>query len=543
MPGSTNPDGSPKRLLGQPMIDEDEPNAGRSSSFDPAAGEERVSDFSPKLGPMKGAATRTRWGNKSASDVAAMSKVEQDSLFAEMLEDLFPRAVPEQVFVEHMTGVLNKHGFHKDTSINLVSTCRDEICRPFTELLDNYWAHHFSISSLAGFVFCGRTGFKAAMAHAPVVDGKERYVFWVAPHIALSADGQVGKCFRAGREGASSACGALLGVLGELKSGKMSLRLDQTDVEQSLVKQELIGHLPYGRIPSLVELTYAAYECIVREIMETAKVSVNPNCEYVIVSGIQIHGPDGQNFFWPGGLTHVNETGKEIDLYEDYASAVSDWHIKLQGWNASEALMLLQKRRREARLAAKNGDLKQLTRIGINLGGVRDHMHRTLLHVAALCNQVEVVRHLVTTYPALVGHYDLDKCSAMDYAVDNHYDEVANLIKEHGGGIEGPHLIEGLTTSVRSLDLEGFARYVKFAKDREEAMEATDNEGHSLLHIAVNLQNVTATDKQEILINSLIGLGADTSAVDNYGNLVLHNVPQDRRQSIELVRERSGGLK
>ena len=47
-------------------------------------------------------------------------------------------------------------------------------------------------------VFCGRTGFKAAMAHAPVVDGKERYVFWVAPHIAFSGDNEVGKVWRPG---------------------------------------------------------------------------------------------------------------------------------------------------------------------------------------------------------------------------------------------------------------------------------------------------------------------------------------------------------
>ena len=60
------------------------------------------------------------------------------------------------------------HGFNPNTSINLVSTCRDEICRPFTEKLDRIWGSSFNISSLAGFCFCGRTGFKAAMAHAPV---------------------------------------------------------------------------------------------------------------------------------------------------------------------------------------------------------------------------------------------------------------------------------------------------------------------------------------------------------------------------------------
>ena len=51
------------------------------------------------------------------------------------------------------------------------------------------------------------------MAHAPVVDGKERYVFWVAPHTALSGDNVHGKVWRPGRAKASTACGALLAVL------------------------------------------------------------------------------------------------------------------------------------------------------------------------------------------------------------------------------------------------------------------------------------------------------------------------------------------
>lgn len=32
--------------------------------------------------------------------------------------------------------VLGTHGYNPKTSINLVSTCRDELCRPFTDNLD-----------------------------------------------------------------------------------------------------------------------------------------------------------------------------------------------------------------------------------------------------------------------------------------------------------------------------------------------------------------------------------------------------------------------
>jgi hypothetical protein len=75
------------------------------------------------------------------------------------LEQNFPRCVPEPVLIDHMAKVLENHGFTARTSINLVSTCRDEICRPFTEYLDEKWGTpSFNISSLAGMVFCGRTG-------------------------------------------------------------------------------------------------------------------------------------------------------------------------------------------------------------------------------------------------------------------------------------------------------------------------------------------------------------------------------------------------
>jgi len=41
--------------------------------------------------------------------------------------------------------------------------------------------------------------------------------------------------------------------------------------------------------------------------------------------------------------------------YEDYAASVANWHTSMEGWSAAEALMIAQKRRREARLAAKAG--------------------------------------------------------------------------------------------------------------------------------------------------------------------------------------------
>ncbi|EKX48690.1 hypothetical protein GUITHDRAFT_53607, partial [Guillardia theta CCMP2712] len=204
-------------------------------------------------------------------------------------------------FIDHANKVLNKHGFTSKTSINLVSHCRDELCRPFTEAIDSSWEKpSFNIASLAGMVYCGRTGFKSAMAHAPIIDGKERYVIWVASHVALG-EGEPGMVYRPGREHASAACGALLAALREIQSGKLNVQLDPTDLEMSLLKQELVGYLRYGQVPTLVELTYAAHECILADVQRTAQQSVDREaCEYIIISGIQVHGAHESNFFWPG---------------------------------------------------------------------------------------------------------------------------------------------------------------------------------------------------------------------------------------------------
>jgi hypothetical protein len=67
------------------------------------------------------------------------------------LEQAFPRVVPEPVLIDHVAEVIEKHGFKGSTAINLVSCCRDELCRPFTEYLDNKWGlPSFNIASLAG---------------------------------------------------------------------------------------------------------------------------------------------------------------------------------------------------------------------------------------------------------------------------------------------------------------------------------------------------------------------------------------------------------
>jgi len=247
--------------------------------------------------------------------------------YASHLDSFFPGAVDEQTFIDTMSRVVQDQGFSPLSAINLVSTCRDEICRPFTEKLDRMWGEHFSISSLGGMVFCGTTGFGAGMAHSPIVDGKERYVFWVGPHIAIGTAGKIGDIYRPGREKISSACGALIALNGQIASGKLNMDLNPRDTEMSLLRQSVLSKLDYGQKPNLVGITYAAHDCILEQVRKTAQVAASPTAsEYVIISGVQIHGALGHNFWWPGSVTHF-ANGVETDLTEKYEQAISRYDL------------------------------------------------------------------------------------------------------------------------------------------------------------------------------------------------------------------------
>ena len=282
--------------------------------------------------------------------------------YAGSLDKAFPGVIDEETFIEMMTKVVNAKGFNSETSINLVSTCRDEICKPFTEKLDSMWSQHFSISSLGGFVFCGKTGFGAGMAHAPIdQNGKERYVFWAAPHIAYGVQHVAGRVYRPGRDGPSSACGALLALQGQLaNAGKegasMDISLDPDDIEMSLVRQNVLGRLDYGFVPNVVDITYASHDCIVDQVKSTAEAVVNKEmCEYVIISGVQIHGALGKNFMWPGSI-NMYSNGVETDLTADYQEAIKDY--KLSSWLQTEALAQVKSVSKGGRLPAIYSDIK-----------------------------------------------------------------------------------------------------------------------------------------------------------------------------------------
>ena len=219
--------------------------------------------------------------------------------FKEALARSFPGAYPCDAFVDFSQFRLRPFGIEQKNSIACVSVCRDEIATPFMNKLHNAWNGAFNFSSLAGMLYLGVTGFQAAHHHAPNTDGRERYVYFAFPHIAIDAEGTSGNCHRSGRQALSQACGALLKILHDCSQGTVNLDLNQDDLEHSLLTQRLEGKFGLGEVPDLVTLTKITQQIIKEDLERMIQLTVDPNTtDYAVFTGVQIHGPAHKDWIW-----------------------------------------------------------------------------------------------------------------------------------------------------------------------------------------------------------------------------------------------------
>jgi len=231
--------------------------------------------------------------------------------FEEVLKENFPGILTEVAYVQKTYNIVKQFGFTDDNCIASVCVCRDEISQSIRSLIKHTWGEAFNFSSLAGMFTAGKTGLKAAIHHAPRVDGRERYVFYIIPHMALDEDGKSGFCKRKGIKEYTSACGALCLFLDELYTGKLHIKIDEEDIEESLLKRRLIKEISYGDIPSLLELTKIARK-VIQEDLEHAignVVDVSKS-DYTMLTGIQVHAPD-ITYIWPAESYVVKDGKKE----------------------------------------------------------------------------------------------------------------------------------------------------------------------------------------------------------------------------------------
>ena len=236
--------------------------------------------------------------------------------FEDVMQSHFPGSLPEKHFVRRAAVTLiRQHGFTPANTLACVGVCRDELCRSLFDEVEKMWGDAFDVSSLAGILTFGRTGFAAAQAHAPLVQGRCRYVFFLFSHIGISAAGDQGAAMRPGRQEPSAACGALVALLEEPVGGQGTGGFDWLDPEQSYLRSRLKRMRGLGDRPDLLELTKAAHRAGVEDLGTLMSDTADRHREdYAVVAGIQIHGPDGINLTWPGA-SHVVVQGTRSEIW------------------------------------------------------------------------------------------------------------------------------------------------------------------------------------------------------------------------------------
>jgi hypothetical protein len=220
--------------------------------------------------------------------------------FKATVEAHLPGTVSLEEYFLRSCETLSRYGFVDANTLGVVGTCRDEIASPLETEIVRHWGRTFGCRSLGGFLLLGRTGVKTGISHAPLEDGRRRFVFYAMPHVAISEAGQIGEVYREGIHEASHACGSLQAVVSQLQSGRIDVHMDFDDLEQSCVRQKLLSNLHYGDRPDLMGMTKLSSRIILQDLQRLLCNLAKPSeFDYAFVSGILVHGPHDTHWVFP----------------------------------------------------------------------------------------------------------------------------------------------------------------------------------------------------------------------------------------------------
>jgi hypothetical protein len=229
----------------------------------------------------------------------------------------FPGAVVSEALASKMERVLAKYGYSQENTLFGSSLCPDEICHEagdLPDLLANYYSAEFSLSGLGGVPFTGKTGF-AAFAHHVPANGNVLVVF--APHVAISPEGQVGRCRRDGQRGISTACGACIGALKivEAEHGLHVGGLPTEDYQMQTIVQHVrerfdaIGAHPSGK---MVGLILEVYELAHARMLAMIDLGQLKGGQLALLGGVQINMPRPMDDFFLPLSFDLSREGKPV---------------------------------------------------------------------------------------------------------------------------------------------------------------------------------------------------------------------------------------
>ena len=247
----------------------------------------------------------------------------------------FAGAVVSEALVSKMEAALAVFGYTQENTLFGSSLCPDEICHEegdLPDLLAKRYSAEFSLSGLGGVPFTGRTGFAAFAHHAPK-DGHVLVVF--APHVAISPEGEVGRCQRDGQDGLSTACGACIGALKAVEAERAASAkeaegeeapaarapppiADAADYQMQTIVQHVrerfraIGAHPSGK---MVALVLEVYELARARMLAMADLGQLNGGQLALLGGVQINMPRPmEDFFLPLSFELRCEGKPVVDL-------------------------------------------------------------------------------------------------------------------------------------------------------------------------------------------------------------------------------------
>lgn len=274
------------------------------------------------------------------------------------VQNVFPGADFVDVFTFNVQNALASPeiGIQPSDAIAICGLSRDASTNAFQAYIDSYFGASFNAHGLGGLWNMGQIGMKGAFSHSPLVNGKERYVFFAMPHIAINANGTVGEISRPGRSG-SSACGALIECMNALKSTKNSdwkslISPDSWKADANPEFTTLLSKLarrmrgtPAERI-DLISVTKETLGLIEDDLNKLIRNTVDTKkADYAVVTGIQVHSSADEvtdeepvlEFIVPGkAFAVVNNKRTNLDLPDGSASLARLAGLKEGSGNATK---------------------------------------------------------------------------------------------------------------------------------------------------------------------------------------------------------------
>ncbi|MFM8333075.1 MAG: hypothetical protein ACKN9T_15425 [Candidatus Methylumidiphilus sp.] len=220
--------------------------------------------------------------------------------FDELLKQHYPNAMTETAFrLNVRERLIASQKIDISKTLLATSICADDILatrdgdetHTFKDAVRKDFLGPFSMGGLAGLPYSGLTGMLAIAHHIP--EGGALMLAY-GPHIGISDQGELGKLQRPGQSHESSACGALVLALEQLRAhvGPPPAYVDD-DLEQSSLLRRLLPHREQilaadCPLKTATDRVYAIIHELMQQYVHARKAEFH--CDYIaLVGGIIIN--------------------------------------------------------------------------------------------------------------------------------------------------------------------------------------------------------------------------------------------------------------